>query len=113
MPEHWDVVHSEERNGFNIELAFTDEQDDPRGHFDSGDAEADQEVFDKIANGTYLWFCARLRVYKAGVVLGDDYLGGCCYASAADFMAEGGYYEDMMHEAMTRAKDKLAELVAS
>lgn len=106
----WETVHTEERDGFLITLAFTPEEDDPRGHFDSGDEAADQEIFDKIENGTYLWFCARVTVSKAGVVLGTDYLGGCCYESAADFMVPDGYYPDMIASAMREAKETLEKL---
>lgn len=107
---NWETHHTEEREGFTIKLAMADEEDSPRGHFDSGDAEADQDTFDKIASGVYLWFIARVTVEKAGIVLGTAYLGGCCYASVEDFMTPDGYMPNMISEAMTEARATLDTL---
>ena len=105
----WEIVHTEERNGFTVKLEFGPEHDDPRGHFDTDDCD---EICDDITSGNLLWFVARVAVQREGITLGDDYLGGCCYASAADFMA-GGYYEDMIHCAMVNAESMLERLTES
>lgn len=110
MAEHWELMHSDEVRGFDIALHFGPEYDDPRGHFASGDYEADAEIVRKIEDGTYLWFCARVTASREGVVLGTDYLGGCCYESVADFIASDGYYPDMVGEAISEARAKLANL---
>lgn len=104
---HWELIDTQERDGFTIELHFAPEDDDPRGHFDD-----DGETAEAIHNGDYLWFVARVTVSKAGIDLGTDYLGGCCYESAADFMEEGGYYADMIEAAMDDARAALESLKA-
>ncbi|WP_395652459.1 hypothetical protein [Brevundimonas sp.] len=107
----WDVANIETREGFEIVLEFGPEYDSPTGHFCTGDDEADREICNRIADGTLMWFVARVAARKAGVTLGEDYLGGCCYEGAADFM-EGGYYEDMVAIAIEHARNTLAELNA-
>jgi hypothetical protein len=59
-----------------------------------------------------LWFCAKVTAHKAGVELADDYLGGCCYASVAEFVEPGCYYDDMRASVIEQAKAKLAQLAA-
>jgi hypothetical protein len=92
-----------------VVLEFGPEHDDPSGHFATGDDAADAEICDQIANGTLIWFTARVSVRKAGVVLGEDYLGGCCYKHEQDFM-EGGYYRDMIQCAIADAENTLARI---
>lgn len=108
--EYWETIDRRKVDGFDIELAFSPEDEDPRGHFASGDDEMDQEIIDKINSGEYLWFVARVTASKAGIVLGTDYLSGCCYSSADEFMVDNGYYPDMIRGAISEAKKKLAEL---
>jgi hypothetical protein len=100
----WDVAHTESREGFEIVLEFGPENTDPAEHFCSGNPEADQEIFNRIANGTLMWFTARVAAKKDGITLGEDYLGGCCYESAADFI-RGDYYQDMVAIAIECAKN--------
>jgi hypothetical protein len=38
---------------------------------------------------------------------GQDFLGGCCYKSAEDFVANSGYYDDMREEAYRRLIESL------
>ena len=52
----------------------------------------------------------RVTASKAGIVLGSDYLDGCCYETIADFMALDGYYPDMINNAMAEARATLAKL---
>lgn len=107
---HWERIHTETKDGFKIELAFAPEDDDPRDHFASGDDEADAELIRDIENGNVLWFVARVTASKAGVVLGSDYLGRCCYRTAEEFMSPDGYYPDMVNEAITEAQNKIKEI---
>jgi hypothetical protein len=69
------------------------------------------ELLDQIERGVMLWFCAKVEAKKAGVTLGVDYLGGCCYRSVGAFMKDG-YYADMIVEAMTQAHKTIEELTA-
>ena len=70
--------------------------------------DADEALIQGINNGIYMWFAAHVRVSKDGVDLGEDYLGGCCYESAAAFMKPGGYYEDMVECALEDARKELS-----
>ena len=65
----------------------------------------DEETIRDIEMGRYDWFIARVTARKAGVDLFSTYLGGCAYLQAADFVTAGDHYEDMVHEALTGAKE--------
>lgn len=108
---YWDLVNVTQQDGFEICLHITPEIDAPEGHFASGDDAADADLCERIRSGDLMWFMARVIVSKAGIALGDDYLGGCCYDSIDEFMA-GGYYTDMVDAALERAHDTLARLAA-
>ena len=67
---------------FTVTLELEPEDFDPRDSFE------DAKTIEKINDGTYLWFQARVVVYGPDdEELGSDTLGGCCYESAADFYA--------------------------
>jgi hypothetical protein len=108
---NWELMHTETRDGFEIRLHITPETDDPEGCFASGDDAADAELCARIRSGDLMWFIARVTVSKAGVELGDDYLGACCYDNIDEFVA-GDYYPDMVEAARERAHDTLAALAA-
>lgn len=101
---HWELIYEESREGFDIQFFVAPEQDDPRDHFDD-----DGETARAIAEGRYDWFTARVCASKAGVLLGNDYLGACCYETARDFVGPG-YYEDMVAEAIAQARNALLAL---
>lgn len=82
------------------------EYDDPNGQFDDDGFTARQ-----IAEGNIEWFVACVTASKADVELGADYLGGCAYESAYDFLEEL-YFADMAAAAINEAREKLAELCA-
>lgn len=104
--KHWEQVHTEEKDGFTINLCFALEDIAP--DWDMTEEERD-ELFEKINNGSLLWVIARVEVKKKSIVLGSSYLGNCCYEEAKDFLLTG-YYEDMVNEAMQEAKDMIEEL---
>lgn len=101
----WDLIHAETREGFDIRYYAAPEQDDPAGHFDDNGQTAQA-----IDAGRYEWFVAKVTASKAGVELADDYLGGCCYETAWDFVRAGDYYEDMVDIVIGRAREKLLAL---
>jgi hypothetical protein len=105
-----ELIHTEEREGFTIQLWRRDEDMSPRGQFQREDGSDDEELIHDIESGRYDWFCAEVTASKADVVLGHDFLGGCCYESAKDFVTPDGYYPDMVAEAIAEAREKLAEL---
>lgn len=105
------ALHTETYEGFEINFYAEPETEDPTGYFASGDDALDAETVEMIRNGTYDWFVAKVTASKAGIVLGTDYLGGCCYDSARDFPTEsGGYYEDMRDRAVSEALNTLESL---
>lgn len=106
--EHQELVHTEEKGGFTIKLYLCPEHTAP--DWDFTDVQEEKELLERIDNGSMLWFCAKVTASKAGIELGTDYLGGCCYPSVAEFMASDGYYPDMVKEAISCAKATLAEL---
>ena len=94
-------IHTETRNGFDIAFYALPEDTNPA---DSFDIEPGDDTLKLIENGTYDWFIAKVTASKAGVELGADYLGGCCYDSARDFVKAGDYYDSMVDEAICQAR---------
>lgn len=90
------LIHTEICEGYEINFYAEPETDTPEGHFTSGDVQADAEICEKIRNGTYEWFVAKVTASKNGIVLGTDYLGGCCYESCEEFVTDNDYYSDMI-----------------
>lgn len=110
---HKELIETEEHDGFTIRFYACEEDCSPRGQFQNEDGSDDEETLAKIADGTYAWFCAMVTAEKAGVVLGTDYLGGCCYDSPRDFWrSEDGYKPDMIAAAIDEAHKTLKLLCA-
>lgn len=105
-----ELIDEREQDGFKIRLYACPEDCSPVGMFDSGDAALDQEVIDKIEDGTYTWFVAKVTASKNGIELGTDYLGGCCYKSTEEFVKQDDYYSDMRKTAITEAKKAIKGL---
>ena len=68
-----------------------------------------------IDNGKYIGFMAVVEVSKAGIVLGNDFLGGCIYDSFEAFHTthKDGYLKDMIVTALSDSKDTLCKINAS
>ena len=109
--QFYEVVHTDEVEGYTIELAVAPEEDSPRDHFYSGDGDIDEGICRAINAGDLQWFVARVTASLDGVVLGTDYLEACCYESVRDFLTDG-YYRDMVGQAITEAELTLARLNA-
>jgi len=95
--------HSEQIGGVVYTLhAVPDDVPVLHGH-DSGDPEQNRrdkaEILARLdAGDVWAWADVEVRATVAvdgHTVTGSDYLGGCCYADAADFMQEGGYYRGL------------------
>ena len=106
---HYETVHEETRDGFDIALSFAPEDCAPDWDMTEGEK---IDLFDKIDRGVLLWFMARVEAKKGRLTLGADYLGGCCYESVSDFV-RGGYYDDMVNEALREARKTISALVAA
>ncbi len=104
------LIDEREQDGFKIHLYACPEDISPVGQFNCGDAKLDQEIIDKINDGTYTWFCAKVTASKNGIELGTDYLGGCCYKSEQEFVKQDDYYSDMRKSAIAEAKKAIEEL---
>lgn len=86
-----------------ITIECHEEDESPAGFFDSGDPEADQETVDEILaslrrGNEWSWCVVRVVARWQGFE-GSSVLGACSYASERDFK-RGGYYEDMVSEAI-------------
>jgi hypothetical protein len=98
--KHWEIIHTDIRDGFKIELAIAPEEGWP---------DLDAETTRQIEAGSLLWFTARVTASRHGVVLGTDYLGECCYANADEFLRDG-YYESMVEEVIGDARRMIEKL---
>lgn len=105
--EHQELLHTEIQDGFEINLYALPEYDSPDWDFENEEEKA--QLLKRIDRGQVLWFCAKVTASKAGVELGSDYLGGCCYDSIEQFTSDG-YYADMKATAINEAKAKIQEL---
>ena len=81
------------------------------------------EVADKLDDGEYVAFCARVRVLYHGMELSSDYLGECIYFDISEFQNHracgrqnreyaaqgkagrcGSYFSGMIHQAIREAR---------
>jgi len=110
--QYFEKIHETEKSGFSIVVSVAPEDLHPRDMFDDSiDNIAD--ICDRIDRGLLHWFIVRVEAYKAGVLLGADYLNGNLYDNARQFITEsGGYFDDMVHEAINQARTKLEQLRA-
>jgi hypothetical protein len=75
---------------------------------DAEDRAAEEDVRVELEAGNpWAWCCVRVSV-GWGELVGDDYLGGCSYASEEDFRV-GGYYADMCAEARRQLLEQLRD----
>lgn len=90
---------SQNPNHPGIVFTFYIEPDDesPRGHF--SDKATENEVLERIDRGDdWAWFCVKVTAQRGTEpLIGEDTLGGCCYASEADFRAN--LYPEMCENA--------------
>lgn len=112
MTRDRELIHVENRDGFTLATYRLPEFDAPEGHFCSGDDDADAQLCADIHSGRYDWFAVEVCASREGVELASDYLGGCCYSSAADFVTAGDYWPDMCAEAVTAARAVIGRLCA-
>jgi hypothetical protein len=109
MNMYYETMHTEKTAGFDIVFSIAEEDHAPYWEFES--EEERQALLERIADGHLSWFRARVQAFKNGVLLGEDYLGGCCYDSPIQFVNASDYYADMVEEVVRQARNKLADLV--
>lgn len=104
----YENIHTEKAAGFDIVFSVAPEHVEPDWDFED---EADkQDTLDRIERGDLVYFVARVQAYKNGVLLGTDYLGGCCYDSYMQFVEASDYYADMVENAVSEARQTIAKL---
>jgi len=101
------LISTTQQDGFEINFYALPETDNPEGMFDDDGFTARQ-----IAEGNLEWFIAFVTASKAGIELGTDHLGCCCYETAEEFL-DSLYYGDMVRNAIDAAHEKLTELVGA
>lgn len=102
--QHYETIHTESREGFDIVFSVTHEDAHPRDLFEDFDL---PDVLDGIESGRFEWFIARVQAFKCGVELASDYLGGCLYDSAQKFVDSNDYYADMVQNVIIDARKKI------
>lgn len=109
--EHYEIIHTEQVQGFNIVFSITSEDHAPDWDFES--EEAREDTLRKIESGELAYFIARVQAFKNGILLGTDYLGGCCYDSPMQFVEQNDYYADMVSSVIVEAQGNIKALCAS
>ena len=99
-----------------ISLTIHGDEDGPRGQFASGDDARDEEIVQEILtrlNRGDLWaWCVVTVEARWKGFSGTNHLGGCSYENEADFKQEGGYYQQMVNEAVDELNEAVAEAYA-
>lgn len=77
------------------------------------------EVREKLDSGEFYAFDTKVSVWQNGVEIASDWLCQSIYADAADFFTEhygckplgyGSYFPDMVRQAISEARDWLADV---
>lgn len=101
---------------FTIELFTEPEQDDVRGHFASGDADADRADEEAIlaqlrAGNEWAWCVVGVRV-SCGALSETAYLGCCSFECEEDFRTSG-YFDDMVAECTNQLIEQARMVIAA
>lgn len=107
---NYETIHTEKAAGFDIVFSVTPETGTPDWDFES--EEDRQDLIDRINDGRMAWFVARVQAFKNGILLGTDYLGGCCYDSPMQFVNASDYYGEMVENAVAEAQEAVEQLTA-
>lgn len=84
---------------FEVQIAVTEDDTDPEGDFDFGDATENVKYLAKFHSGELFMGCIRVTAIALGVE-GSDYLAGCHLPSAS---GDGGRH--LKREVMATADD--------
>lgn len=103
---YYDELATYERDGYDIIVDKTWEDFDPRGCFDTEDAD---DICCKIRSGDLDWFQLRVRVLVEGLEIGSAYLGCCCYENAGQVLTDDTATE-LVDQAMREAESKVYRL---
>jgi hypothetical protein len=108
-----ETIKIEKLGDVNIRLTVSEEFCPVKGNvLASGNDAEDEKVIKRIAQGD-VWAWCMVTITASLDELdfeGNSYLGCCSYKNQKDFLAPGGYYEDMKGEAIEELKGQI-ELV--
>jgi hypothetical protein len=105
---YYDTLAEYEREGYTIIVDKSYEDMDPKDCFDEECFDM-KEMYNDINSGNLDWFMLRVRVFVEGLELADEYLGACLYKDAREVLTDGTA-EDLIDQAMTRAKSQVYRL---
>lgn len=105
-----DKIFIEEKDGFNVFFTALEEFGTIDDHFEPKYV---KPTLRKLVNGDLVLFCAKVHVEKAGIEVGEDYLGMCIYSTAEEFYTtyKKDYFNDMVETAIKRGKTRIVELI--
>jgi hypothetical protein len=91
----------------------------PKGNASAIDEETDRKVLEHIyaeqeRGNEWAWAVAKVTAsHRPSGLKGEDFLGGCSYKSAKDFIMHSGYYEDMKRSAFDSLIREMLRLKAA
>lgn len=121
---YYETFHTETIDGVTYTLEATQDDVPVRGNASAmGDDELDQEIEDGIIarlddGDVWAWASVRVTAHvdialtdeQEVLFQGEQYIGGCNYTNAEDFMANGPY-DDLKSEALDDLKRSLERAV--
>ena len=108
----YEVVSERQEGPFTIEFAWAPEYAQLELMFDP-EADYFDELVEKLADGTWTHFIARVRVLHDGKEMGVDYLGSCIAEDPAEWFEKNpdGYVEDMINTAREEAQTYVKKML--
>ena len=104
-------IHTHNEKGFEIYFEALDEDITLEECLPDDTPAQIRGLKTRINNGNVVYFCAKVSAHKAGIELGDAYLGACIYDSYEQFYeAKNDYFADLVAEAITEAEEQVAAL---
>ena len=94
---------------FEIVLKFEEEDIPLEDTFDDNIHDI-KELYRKINNGTYVYFCAHMEAWYNDIHLSDDYLGCCLYDSYDSFISSNDYFTDMVSNVLREGYKELKRI---
>lgn len=77
---------------------------------DALDKEVEDEILERLERGdVWAWCCVEVKATACGLSA-SDYLGGCSYSDEKEFREPGGYYDDMVSEAVGCLAERVKSL---
>lgn len=105
---NWHNIEKIEQGIWTVYIDVADEEFDPRDIFDWDEEELNKLTLD-IECGNVYWFRARAHAYANGVMLGEDYIGACCYKDYDEFLGDF-YCKELIKNTIQEGQTKLDEL---